>query len=318
MSALVHVGRHVGTDKPGFVGGHHDLGPVPQPQLPQDARHVRLHRPFADDQMGGDFGVRQALGHRAGDVELACRERREVVRCRRRHTGGLASLGISEEGGRRGQALGKIAVVTGHPLELTRLCATMKPVTQAAPNTMAMKAPSPTACPRMATATKSTAALTAAPRGDEWALLEYAATSIAASHANPSAGVVSQPWTAADPNTTMSTAVGADLRRTSGTVIPRLVMASTAREPTTSPTPGTRPGVQISIWLASVKAEAKKTSSTVGRGRGVHLMEETVPPGLSAGSLLRVRSARPLRRAMCAAGTWSDCGGPFTSPGGPS
>jgi hypothetical protein len=93
---------------------------------------MRLDRPFADEQLFGDLGVRPALGDGPGHVEFACCQRREVIRGRGRHTGGLASLSLGEEGGRLRQTLGKVAVVTGDPPQLTRSRATTKPVTRAA------------------------------------------------------------------------------------------------------------------------------------------------------------------------------------------
>ena len=40
-----------------FVGEHHRLGAVAQPELGEDAGDVRLDRRVADDQLGGDLGV---------------------------------------------------------------------------------------------------------------------------------------------------------------------------------------------------------------------------------------------------------------------
>ena len=46
-----------GLDKSTLVGEDHDLGAVPQAKLCENARHVRLHRSRADDELLADLGV---------------------------------------------------------------------------------------------------------------------------------------------------------------------------------------------------------------------------------------------------------------------
>ena len=66
-------------------GIHHGGGAVPQLQLDEHVVDVGLDRPLADEQSGGDLGVRLALSDEREDLALAAGER-----CR-----GLASPGDS-------------------------------------------------------------------------------------------------------------------------------------------------------------------------------------------------------------------------------
>ncbi len=57
-------------DQPGLVGEHGELHPVPQRELGQQPRHVRLHGRLAEEQLGADRGVGHAAGDQAEHVEL--------------------------------------------------------------------------------------------------------------------------------------------------------------------------------------------------------------------------------------------------------
>src|SRR6266508_6363827 len=66
--------------EPGLVGGDDRLDAVAQPELAQDARHVRLDRRLAEKQALGQLGVREAAGQQAQHLELALGERGELRR----------------------------------------------------------------------------------------------------------------------------------------------------------------------------------------------------------------------------------------------
>jgi hypothetical protein len=57
-----------------FVGVDSDLHPVPQAELGEDTDDVALDGGLAEVEPGGDFGIRQALGHEAHDAEFAFAE----------------------------------------------------------------------------------------------------------------------------------------------------------------------------------------------------------------------------------------------------
>ena len=60
-----------GPDQPRFVGEHHGLNPVPEPQLGKDARHVRLDGRLAEEEPLRDLGVGKAPGDQPQDLGFA-------------------------------------------------------------------------------------------------------------------------------------------------------------------------------------------------------------------------------------------------------
>ena len=61
-------------------GVDHRGGPIAQPQLREDVVDVRLHRPLADEELGGDLGVRLALPDEREHLALAAGQRIEARR----------------------------------------------------------------------------------------------------------------------------------------------------------------------------------------------------------------------------------------------
>src|SRR3954451_23055940 len=59
----------------GVVGPHRDLDPVASADLGQQARDVGLGGRQADEEIGGDLGVRAATGHQLQHLLLAVGER---------------------------------------------------------------------------------------------------------------------------------------------------------------------------------------------------------------------------------------------------
>ena len=76
----------------GLVGDHHELGAVAGVQLGEQAAHVGLGRGRAHDQLGGDLGVREALGHQ-GSTSSSRSVRPSIGACDgRRRVGALGEL----------------------------------------------------------------------------------------------------------------------------------------------------------------------------------------------------------------------------------
>src|SRR5580692_1861488 len=73
-----------GPDKAVLVRVDHGLDPVPQAELGQDAAHVRLDRGLGHEQLLGELGVGQALGHQDQHLAFAFRQFTEVRRAGRR------------------------------------------------------------------------------------------------------------------------------------------------------------------------------------------------------------------------------------------
>ena len=80
-AACPYPGRAAGGDEPRLVGEHDRLDAVAQPELVQDVRHVGLDGRVADDQRGGDLGVRSRAPAAAAPPARAASARR--ARCGR-------------------------------------------------------------------------------------------------------------------------------------------------------------------------------------------------------------------------------------------
>ena len=63
-----------GRNKTRFIGQHHRLGPMTQPELVQHAADVRLDRLLGDCEPGCDLRVRQALGEQPEHFGFARRQ----------------------------------------------------------------------------------------------------------------------------------------------------------------------------------------------------------------------------------------------------
>ena len=85
-------GRGVALEQPGLVSEDHSLGPVPETELGEDVRDVRLDRRLADPQLYGGPSIRQPPADEPEDVELACCELSDLAgrRTVRRRAGGIA------------------------------------------------------------------------------------------------------------------------------------------------------------------------------------------------------------------------------------
>ena len=68
-----------GGDQAGLVGEDDGLDAVAQAQFREDAGDVGLHRRLAEEQRGGDLGVRHAAGDQAEDFEFAGGQRGRVA-----------------------------------------------------------------------------------------------------------------------------------------------------------------------------------------------------------------------------------------------
>jgi len=64
-------------DETRFIREHRRLNPVAERELGEDAGHVGLDGPLADEELPGDLGVGQPAGNEAQDIQLALAEAAE-------------------------------------------------------------------------------------------------------------------------------------------------------------------------------------------------------------------------------------------------